>query len=305
MRLGRKAVHDAGSSVLAVCPAGPVAAMSTEPPFLFLHIPRTAGTTLNTLLARRFPPPTLLSLYTREDFRRHAVIDRETLARVRLIQGHVLLGDYERFTFYETPVRVFTFLREPVSRVISEYHFLRTWPEQHLYALLREQGTTLSEYVTSTHKLLRYKGANFMTRVLSGLDPVERPDEALERAKANLADRLVAFGLCESFNASLLLLADVLGLTDLLYERQNVLRRPDADRASDAERELVAACNSLDVALYAYARTRFEQRIAAKGRGFADRLARYERLLARFQRVCGLIETQSGLSAGDIEKPKS
>lgn len=279
--------------------------MSQEPPFLFLHIPRTAGTTLNRLLERNFPPEAVLSLYSREDFSRHASLDAAHLERLRLIQGHVLLGDYERFTLYETPVRAFTFLREPVSRVVSEYFFLRAWPHQHLHELLHRENVSLSDYVAGAHRLLRYKGSNFMTRVISGLDPDAQPDTALERAKANLRDRFVCFGLTDRFDASLLLLAEALGLGDLLYERQNALRRPAGERATEAERELVAARNRLDAALYAFATALFEERVAARGAAFAARLARHERVLVKFQKVCGLLEARGGVTAGEIEKPKA
>ena len=278
--------------------------MHDAPPFLFLHIPRTAGTTLNCLLERHFPPEAVLSLYSRADFDRHAHMDGESLSRLRLIQGHVLLGDYERFTLYDMPVRVFTFLREPVARVISEYHFLRTWPESQMYALLNGEGISLAQYVTSDHRLLRYKGSNFMTRVLSGLDPAERPEEALATAMANLRDRVAFFGLTESFNASLLVLAEAMGLGDLLYERQNVLRRPQKERADGAERELVAERNSLDAALYAYGVRLFEERLAAKGPRFVVCLRQYEQLLRKYQKVCSLVETRLGVASGDIEKPK-
>ncbi|MEA4858208.1 MAG: sulfotransferase [Solidesulfovibrio sp.] len=278
--------------------------MAGEPPFLFLHLPRTAGTTLNRLLERRFAPQEVLSLYSRDDFARNAVVDRRRLDGLRLIQGHVLLTDYEAFTFYDAPVRVFTFLREPVARVISEYFFLRTWPGQHLYPLLNEPGMDLAAYVTSGHKLLRYKGANFMTRVLSGLDPDARPQAALERAMENLRRRFVCFGLTERFDESLLLLADVLGLTDLLYERQNVLRRPEAERATTEERALVAARNSLDTALHAFAVTLFEERLAAGGAAFAARLARHRQLLGRFQKLCRLLDARAGKETGAIDNPK-
>jgi len=278
--------------------------MSGEPPFLFLHIPRTAGTTLNRLLERHFPPETVLSLYSREELQRYAVIDVAFLARLRLIQGHILLSDYDRFTFYDAPVRAFTFVREPVSRVISEYFFLRTWPANHLYALLNEQHITLSEYVTSKHKLLRYKGGNFMTRVLSGIDPDVEPDAALERAKSNLRDRFLFFGLTEAFNASLLLLAEAMGLGDLLYERQNALRRPVSQRADEDERALIAARNTLDTALYDFAKQLFAERVAAKGSSFTARLTRYETLLGKYQKVCALVETRLGVPLGEIEKPK-
>jgi len=278
--------------------------MAGQPPFLFLHIPRTAGTTLNRLLERNFPPGSVLSLYTRDDFAKNAVIDHSRLDGIRLIQGHVLLTDYDAFTFYDAPVRAVTFLREPVSRVISEYHFLRTWPGQHLHDLLNRENMSLAEYVTSSHKLLRYKGGNFMTRVLSGLDPDSRPEEALSRAQANLRDRFVAFGLTGDFDASLLLLADVMGLSDLLYERQNSLRRPEAARATDEERALVASRNVLDTALYQFAEELFATRVAAGGKAFATRLARHKLLVAKFRKLCCLLDAQAGATGGAIENPK-
>ncbi|WP_428568202.1 MAG: sulfotransferase family 2 domain-containing protein [Solidesulfovibrio sp. DCME] len=278
--------------------------MTGEPPFLFLHMPRTAGTTLNRLLERRFAPKEILSLYSRDDFARNAVIDRERLEGLRLIQGHVLLTDYKAFTFYDVPVRAFTFLREPVDRVISEYFFLRAWPQQHLHGLLNEPGMDLRAYVTSGHQLLRYKGANFMTRVLSGLDPDDRPQAALDTARENLRRRFVCFGLTERFDESLLLLADALGLTDLLYERQNVLRRPPGERATPEERELVAGRNALDAALYAFAVELFEERLAAGGAGLAGRLARHRRLLGKFQTLCRLLDARAGKEAGAIDNPK-
>jgi hypothetical protein len=278
--------------------------MAGQPPFLFLHIPRTAGTTFNGILERNFPPEAVLSLYTREDFAKNAVIDKARLDGVRLIQGHVLFTDYDALTFYDAPVRAVTFLREPVSRVISEYFFLRTWPQQHLFSLLTRGNVSLADYVAGTHKLLRYKGSNFMTRVLSGMDPDSRPEAALARAKANLRDRFAAFGLTADFDASLLLFADVLGLTDLLYERRNSLRRPEARRASPEERALVAARNTLDAALYRFAEELFAARVAAGGRAFASRLARHKLLVAKYQKVCNLLDARTGLPEGEIDKPK-
>ncbi len=156
--------------------------------FFFLHIPRTAGTTLNTVIRNNFAPETLISIYDREDYRTHAAHSVEELRSVRLIQGHLLLQSYDPPLFYGRPVRVFTFLREPVSRLISEYRFLRTWRANHLYDYLHRENVDFRRYVESREPQLRYRGRNFMTRCLSGhaLDDRDMPRKAVAAAKRHL-----------------------------------------------------------------------------------------------------------------------
>jgi len=60
-------------------------------PFFFLHLPRTAGTTVNDILRANFRPGEMLSLYRDSDFRRLDGCDAKALEGIRLIQGHTLL----------------------------------------------------------------------------------------------------------------------------------------------------------------------------------------------------------------------
>jgi hypothetical protein len=60
----------------------------------------------------------------------------------------------------------------------------------------------------------------------------------------------------------------------------------------------------LDTELFTYAKALFEERLMARGPAFATRLSRFEHLLRKYQKVCGLLETRSGMVAGEIEKPK-
>ena len=56
----------------------------------FLHLPRTAGTTLNAVLHDNFAPETVLSVYAKEDYERCRMLEADVLERIRLIEGHLM-----------------------------------------------------------------------------------------------------------------------------------------------------------------------------------------------------------------------
>ncbi len=196
-----------------------------DPLWFFLHLPRTAGTTLNAILRDNFAPQEILSVYRAEDYRAARHLEPRQLDSVRLIQGHLFLQSYRPPRMYDRDVRVFTFLRDPVSRLISEYRFLKTWRANHMYTFLNDNRINFREYLLSGHQRLVYRGKNFMTRFFSGEGlPVERfPRRELEMAKHNLEHEFTVVGIQERFDESLLILADAMGLTSLYHERHNAL----------------------------------------------------------------------------------
>ncbi len=276
-------------------------------PFFFLHIPRTAGTTFNAILADNFSAAETLTIYKKEDYKRYRFRTPEELAGIRLINGHVLLESTAPPTFYGQPVRAFTFLRDPVARLISEYDFLRSWPSHHLYATMRRKAVSFSEYLTSTDPKLFYRGKNFMTRCIAnadvGSDPY--PEEALARAKEVLARHFGCFGIQERFTESLVLLGEYLGLDNLLHEKRNA-RKPEArTQLSEEEKKLVRELNRADCELYAFAADLFARRVAERGQNFTNAVRTLEMLNAKFQKVSALLRQRAGVpDRGAIDFPK-
>ena len=172
--------------------------MTTQPqseaPFFFFHLPRTAGTTLNAILKDNFAPEEVLSVYRREDYAACRELEVERLNRLRLIQGHLMPQSLYPPTLYGRPVRIFTFLREPVSRLISEYRFLRTWPRNHMYAYLNENNISFEHYLTGKEHQLCLRGSNFMTHALAGkfknIDDAIRSIPMYEKESPNMAESL-------------------------------------------------------------------------------------------------------------------
>lgn len=275
-------------------------------PYCFLHIPRTAGTTLNLVLRDHFGPEAILSLYTAVEFSSNREVADADLDSVRLIQGHLLLEQYDPPRVYGRDVDVLTFLREPVARLVSEYVFLKTWPHSHMYKIVN--AMSFRDYIVSEHKHVRFKGKNFMTRVLSGRSVEGRAQiaAALSAAKFNVERVFGFFGIQELFDESLILLAHYLGLKSYCYEKRNALRPGYEVELSDADRAVALEFNSADLELYAFAKAVLRERIAAGGAALASDLERFRRVNASYQKICAMISDRIGLDqGGSIHLPKA
>lgn len=268
----------------------------------FLHIPKTAGTTLNKILDDNFAPDTVFDLYTDDQRLKLRDTTYEQLARYALVRGHIFITNFADILDGPIPFNVFTFLRDPVKRVISEYHFLKSWPKSHLYRYLNENNVSLSEYITSQAPELRMRGHNAMVNSLSGIGL--SLDEGLEQAWHHLKDRFLFFGILERFDESVLQLNKYLGLNRCFYERQNVRNNRAQYAVTPAETALIQEHNQADIILYDRACLEFDRRIRVMGAPFQSELRMFQKVNERFQRVSNLIMERDGLESGDFVNGK-
>lgn len=257
-----------------------------EPLHFFLHIPKTAGTTLGEVLAANYPPESILDVYEQAGFQRVRDLTNADVETLRLIQGHMFIHDYEAFFSGTLPLSAITFLRSPAARVVSEYHFLKSWPQQHLYPLMNENNISLEEFVASEHPKLRHHGKNLMTKSLCGAKPDDTEEAMLERAWHNLSERFTCFGLVERFDESLLLLKDALGLSTIFYDRRNVnKKRTSLAELPEETLSLIDEHNQLDLELYSRAGKLLDDKISQAGEGFQAQLRTFLKVNERFQRI--------------------
>jgi hypothetical protein len=214
-------------------------------PIVFIHIPKTGGSTFASVLRRNYPVsdvvlPNPLNHEPGLEDALHAIAQRPP-GQVRSIHGHVPLSHRDQFP---ADARFATLLRDPVRRQQSHYLML--------YGKARLVTAPSFPEALPRGRLID----NLQTRLLCGLeDPLTRPadDELLAAALAQL-DRFAFVGLVERFPESMLLAQERLGLRFVAYRRRNVrVLSPPPDDV-DALREH----NRLDLALYAHTRARIE-----------------------------------------------
>lgn len=235
---------------------------------LFLHVPKTAGSSIRTLLKQNYDASAMIAFSGDPkalDWYRHApVAFREQHA---LVHGHLPYGLHEgveRYTY-------FTFLRDAVYRHFSDYHFLKRYEPHPLHQAIASGEIGLAEWADIFYRMPMYR--NIITGYISGDGEHRQPDRAsLERARFNLLRDFTFTGLTERFDESVLILARRLGWRSVFYLTRNVSR----DRTVPSElRERARAHLSLDDELYAFAQREFDAAPELRDPLFAPALAEY------------------------------
>lgn len=241
----------------------------------FLHIPKTAGTSIRELLDARFDPersiPTIADMREKwggvyPSIPQLLDLPEQTWRTAQLLRGHYYLQVADRFP--RRPVCL-TMLREPVARSISTVrHILRNAP--------RYDGRSLGDLVSDREFMLK-NVANMQTKLLGVRfdlsDRAQWPRDAngkisldqahLEAARQAL-ERFEFVGLQERFDESVRLLFDLFGWPmQAQLPRSNV---GDDDFLQEVDNQClqeVAQYNQLDQELYRFAGELFQRRIAA------------------------------------------
>jgi hypothetical protein len=221
---------------------------------VFLHIPKTAGSTFQFILENNFGPFAChtnhhaKATFTQSDFD----FARKLFPGLRSISGHNLVDPLSLSVpnpFY------LTFLREPVDRVFSHYQD----------SVVCGNRRTFEEELLSRESL-----ENLQVKLMAGGRNLDRAKRFLE------ACRFV--GLTEQFELSLQILERLSPCPlNLNYKRRRVAPNNRIKQSLAADRRLVDMTreyNKLDLELYSFAvHEIFPKMCASAGLGLADQVA--------------------------------
>ena len=228
---------------------------------IFLHIPKTAGLTLRSIIRAQYPGQSIFDIddvtTNVADFER---LPEEKRALLRCVMGHVQFGVH---SFLPQPSTYITMLREPVERAISYYYYVKSrgpnapGGSHYLYRHVVENNISLLDFATTD---LSPELNNGQARFISGLGGASTVSEILETAKRNLTNSFVAFGPCERFDEVLHLFRRTLGWFCTPYVRENVTAdRPANGEISSYVIKRIEEYNSLDMELYDWSTRRFDE----------------------------------------------
>jgi hypothetical protein len=257
---------------------------------IFLHLPKSGGSTLTTLLRwqyRNLHPSEIVpfdtAVRTFEEFGR---LPFEQRAHLKLLVGHFAYGVHGSIP---KPCSYITIVREPVQRVVSVYRYVLSAPHPPLHETLTS-SISLEDYVGS--EIHADQPENALTRQLAGRDEDDDLTTSdLEIAKGNLRNCRAA-GLSEAFDESVTLFKRILGWrTPPFYFNRNVSRRgPHPDEVADATLELMRERNASDVELYAAARSTFSLLVSQQGPGFEKEVNLFKRINRIPQALGGVLD---------------
>ena len=246
------------------------------PCLIFLHVPKTAGTTMTSVLRLRakYPLSRRISFETLgRDPSDIGEIPYERRARASLVFGHLHYGVHE---WLPQPSRYVTILRDPVRRVISLYNYVRRDVHHPVYRQVVGARMSLGEFVASG--LDRTQTENGQTRQLApvvGRDPTA---DDLTLAVNNLRGFAIV-GLTERFNESLILMKRAFGWRAPYYRSEMVTPgRTLSHTVAPEFLDIIRDKNALDLELYSEAEQFFGRLIAAGGEPFRREVAWFSRV---------------------------
>lgn len=208
---------------------------------IFIHVPKTGGTTINAAMKNTY-------WQTKPDFNyRH--IDGKTFTSNA--------GDIFRETAFEKYKEnaIFMMLRDPVDRIVSEYYFIRD--RKGLMDLFSRKPKNLEEYIQSQHT------ANGVLKFLTGhrmYTKVKMQKDDLNTVIDIIDNLPVHVGIFEHYAESLQYFSDVTSINwqKKLEVKRITFKRPKLEEIDEALREEIIANNELDVLLYEHCKRKFE-----------------------------------------------
>lgn len=252
---------------------------------IFLHTPKAAGSTLNTIIDRQFLPSVIFKINNsdvQKSINEFKNIVEEKRIKIRCLMGHMPFGLHR---YLPQPSIYVTLLRNPIDRVISHYYFVLRNPNHYLYEKVTSNNMSLKDYVSSA---ISPELTNGQTRLISGVERVDSINgdefvsaDILEIAKKNLQDYFVV-GLSEKFDESLILFKRILGWKNIFYIKRNVTdRRPSINEIDEETIKTIIEYNKLDIDLYIFAEQIFENFLKGQGASFNKQVEHF-RLLNKY-----------------------
>ena len=272
---------------------------------VFVHVPKTAGSTLSWIIQRHYPADRTIIIQPEEMLRKYQgfqALSVDARRRLLCLAGHVPFGVHR---WLPQGARYITMLRDPVEWTLSFHSFVQRMPffdqDPDLAAFRGARSLDLDGFVDF---LIRSNMVDMQTRHISGqmglpnfLPPYEpMTNDALDCANRNLRANFECVGVVERFDESLLLMKRKLGWRNIYYQRLNVsegrVRRTELPQAT---LNRILECQCRDVELYDEARRLLSAEILAAGNGFQTELRRFQRNNAIYNKLIPIYEA-SGLS---------
>lgn len=253
---------------------------------IFVHIPKTGGTTLQLILNRQYGRK-VFNVKNEIMASKVAKVSTWRNKRIKCLKGHLPFGYHKLFP--NDDVKYISMLRDPVKRVISFYHFVKSRPHHHNYPAIVGNNLSIKEFVESgvnrhmENCQLRFISNNIYTPF------GECTERMLDQAKENIEKHIAVCGITEMFDESLIFMKKEFNWVRPFYYRENVTGH--GVKPSDLDQDtldVILKYNQLDIELYNWAKERLKYQIECEKDWFFESLDSYQKWNKKFQKMVEL-----------------
>ncbi|MCW5696460.1 MAG: hypothetical protein KIS96_06950 [Bauldia sp.] len=251
-----------------------------EPVDIFVHISRSAGSTVRSIVSREYGVERVLYFeqgsrsWTAHHDGGVPLADQVREKGARFITGHHPFGLHE---LIDRPTRYFAAIREPVTRLMSHHTAVLAQPRNRFHRRMVAEAPTIEEFFANPDLAPGHHLATMLAGTRAG------GADVVEAAIENMRHRFAVVMLAERFDESLLLLARDLGWRVPLYRIRNVtptsvVRVSKLDAVADEFRETYRDRFAPDLAVYAEAERLLDARVAEGGPALTAAVAAMEEM---------------------------
>ena len=217
--------------------------MENKDKVIFIHIPKTGGTTINSAMNNTFWQTEVGFNY------------RHILPNKKSNSGDIFdpkeNAKYQEYT-------IFTMLRHPVDRITSEYHFIRE--RREFTTLLKSHPKNFESYIKSAQTnngvISFLKGRRMFTSHKASNNDLDDIIESINSIPIHV-------GIFELFSESLSYFSSVSGIKwkKNIEVKRMTLKRPQLNEIPNGIIELIRERNQLDLKLYDYCLKHFKEKV--------------------------------------------
>ncbi len=226
------------------------------PLFVFLHMPKCAGTTFRIHVEKNLAPDEILPLYRDidkryrdRDFLKDYItsLSEERKRKLKLVYGHEV--HYGIHDWLGRQGKYFTFLRHPVSRTISWYNYRRqkNWRDKEISRKFVDKGITptIQQWLESSPWVW-----NEMTGYFADFGYCDRKKQYSQQELDSILDLFFFVGLTETFDEDALWLYYLLGVRKQFFRSQNISKKYFDPKDKNAMEHLILEKNEYDLEIY-------------------------------------------------------